>query len=200
MFFGVLGFIDRFLLHVTWHDSIVNCAQKPGKKCRRGHLTNQTTVCKREEIPRRTNRLDQSGHGGRIIVIFVDDSLKFVLRHFCGYFCWDLNSHHFHSDKWINSSTLRSRSSYYIPILDQGYIIFCRVIPLLKVGPDFTPPIYCKSLVVPVSNISYFHLWWYDPTELSHIFLKRVETQPPTTPLKINMEHNQGGLEDHFPF
>jgi len=35
VFFGVLGFIDRFLLHVTSHDSIVNFAQKPGKKCRR---------------------------------------------------------------------------------------------------------------------------------------------------------------------
>ena len=76
MFFGVLGFIDRFLLHVTSHDSIVNFAQKPGKKCRRGHLTNQTTVYKREDILRRTNHLDQSRHGARIIVLFLDDSLK----------------------------------------------------------------------------------------------------------------------------
>ena len=152
MFFGVLGFIDRFLLHVTSHDSIVNFAQKPGKKCRRWHPTNQTTTYMREEIPRRTNHLDQSGHGGRIIVIvfFFDESLKQIFfRHFCGYFYWDLNSHHFHLDKWINSSILRSRSSYFIPIV-RSYIkhfwirgiytyiiiIFCRLIPLLKVGPE----------------------------------------------------------------
>ena len=28
---------------------------------------------------------------------------------------------------------------------------------------------------------------------------QRMEA-PTTTPLKINMEHNHGGLEDHFPF
>lgn len=81
---------------------------------------------------------------------FFDESLKQIFfRHFCGYFYWDLNSHHFHSDKWINSSTLRSRSSYFIPIV-RSYIkhfwirgiytyiiiIFCRLIPLLKVGPE----------------------------------------------------------------
>ena len=26
------------------------------------------------------------------------------------------------------------------------------------------------------------------------------EINSPVTPLKINMEHNHGGLEDHFPF
>ena len=34
---------------------------------------------------------------------------------------------------------------------------------------------------------------------LSHD-LRPVWIAPSPTPLKINMEHNHGGLEDHFPF
>ena len=42
---------------------------------------------------------------------------------------------------------------------------------------------------------------FYGPDEpkfknLTENFLKKVAV----TPLKINMEHNHGGLEDHFPF
>ena len=42
---------------------------------------------------------------------------------------------------------------------------------------------------------------FYGPDEpkfknLTENFLKKVVV----TPLKINMEHNHGGLEDHFPF
>ncbi len=43
--------------------------------------------------------------------------------------------------------------------------------------------------------------WWRDGFFMVFSLQKLGEDYPGTyTPLKINMEHNHGGMEDHFPF